>query len=55
VGFKKKAYAEGKVCRYKARLICKGFMQREGIDFVETFAPVARFQSITCSVATAAY
>ena len=53
--FKQKTNAEGKVCRYKARLVCKGFMQREGIDFVEAFAPVAKFQSIRCLVAIAAY
>jgi hypothetical protein len=40
---KKKTDAEGKVCRYKASLVCKGFLQREGIDFVETCVPVAKF------------
>jgi hypothetical protein len=53
--FKKKTNAEGKVCRYKAILVCKGFMQREGVDFVESFAPVAKFQSITCLIAIAVY
>jgi hypothetical protein len=53
--FKKKSNAEGKVCRYKARLVCKGLMQREGIDFVETFAPLAKFQSTRCLIANAAY
>ena len=31
---------------YKARLVSKGFMQREGVEFPETFAPVAKFASI---------
>ena len=43
--FRKKIDAEGKVCRYKARLVCKAFMQRADIDYCETFAPVAKFSS----------
>jgi len=53
--FKKKTNAEGKVCRYKARLVCKRFVQRAGIDFVEISTPVAKFQSIRCLIAIAAY
>ena len=37
---------EGKVIRNKARLFCKGYSQIEGIDFEETFAPVARMEAI---------
>lgn len=32
--------------RYKARLVARGYEQREGVDFVETFAPVATTNSI---------
>jgi hypothetical protein len=35
--FKKKLNAEGKVEKYKARLIAKGYSQVEGIDFGEIF------------------
>ena len=51
----KKTNAECNVCRCKARLVCKGFIQREGIDFVETFPPAAKFQSMRCLISIAAF
>ena len=36
----------GQVTQNKARLVCKGYPQIEGIDFEETFTPVARMESI---------
>lgn len=39
---------------YKARLVVKGFRQKEGIDFHETFSPVVRYESAKLFVAFAA-
>lgn len=44
--FQNKLDESGKVVRNKARFVCKGYAQQEGVDFGETFAPVARLESI---------
>jgi hypothetical protein len=44
--FKKKFNAEGKVEKYKAQLVAKGYSQVQGIDFSEIFSPVAKLSSI---------
>ena len=44
--FKIKHDKNGKPTRYKARLVAKGYSQIQGINYDETFSPVARYNSI---------
>jgi hypothetical protein len=37
---------QGQIIRNKARLVCKGYAQIEGLDFGETFAPVSILEAI---------
>ena len=53
--FKKKTDMDGNVQTYKARLVVKGFKQIHGIDYDETFSPVAMVKSIRILLATAVY
>ena len=53
--YKTKRGASGHVNKYKARLVAKGFLQRYGVDYDETYAPVARFPSIRAILALAAH
>src|ERR1044072_1473456 len=51
--FKNKFVESGTVTRNKARLVAQGYTQIKGVDFDETFAPVARLESIRLMLAVA--
>nr|GEY21139.1 hypothetical protein [Tanacetum cinerariifolium] len=53
--FKNKHDEENTVIRNKTRLVIQGYRQEEGIDFEESFAPVARMEAIRIFLAYAAY
>jgi hypothetical protein len=53
--FRTKRGADGSVIKHKARLVAKGFLQRYGVDYEETYAPVARYPSIRAILALAAH
>nr|GEU86395.1 Gag-Pol polyprotein [Tanacetum cinerariifolium] len=53
--WKNKKDEEQTVIRNKVRLVAKGYAKEEGIDFEESFAPVARLEAVRIFVAYAAY
>ena len=53
--YKKKTDADGNVYIHKVRLVAKGFRQIQGVDYDETFSPVAMLKSIRIILAIAAY
>ncbi|KAJ9565966.1 hypothetical protein OSB04_001932 [Centaurea solstitialis] len=53
--FRNKLDEVGTIIRNKARLVAQGYRQEEGIDYDETFAPVARLEAIRLFLAFAAH
>ncbi|KAK8669804.1 hypothetical protein V6N13_104573 [Hibiscus sabdariffa] len=53
--FKKKTDMDGNVQTYKGRLVAKGFQQIHGVDYDETFSPVAMIKSIRILLAVVAF
>nr|GEZ64729.1 hypothetical protein [Tanacetum cinerariifolium] len=53
--FKKKTDMDGNIHTYKAPIVAKGYTQTPGIDYEETFSPVADIRAIRILIAIAAY
>ena len=51
--FKKKLKADGSIDKYKARLVIKGFRQKQDLDYFDTYSPVTRITSIRMLIAIA--
>ena len=51
--FKVKHNGQGKAVLFKSRLVAKGYTQKHGIDFEETFSPIVHFSSIRTLLALA--
>ena len=53
--YKNKTDKEGNIVRNKERLVVKWYLQQEGIDYEETFAPVSRLEAVLIFLTYAAH
>ncbi|KAL2237863.1 UNVERIFIED_CONTAM: Retrovirus-related Pol polyprotein from transposon RE2 [Sesamum indicum] len=53
--YKRKLGANGEVTAFKAKLVAKGYTQGPGVDFEETYSPMAMTKSIQILIAIAAW
>lgn len=51
--YKVKREPDGRISKYKARIVAKGYIQKRGIDYEEVFASVARIETVRVILALA--
>jgi hypothetical protein len=51
--YKIKTNSDGSIERYKAKLVTKGYSQQHGMDYEETFAPIAKITTIRTLIVVA--
>lgn len=51
--FRRKLHSDGSINIFKVKLVVKGFKQREGIDYFDIYAPIARISTIRLLIALA--
>jgi hypothetical protein len=51
--YKIKHVADGSIEKYKARFVARGFSQKDGVDYKETFAPIVGYTSIMVVISLA--
>ncbi|KAL0404475.1 UNVERIFIED_CONTAM: Retrovirus-related Pol polyprotein from transposon TNT 1-94 [Sesamum radiatum] len=53
--YRLKKKSDGTIDRYKARLVARGFSQNYGLDYEETFGPIAKMTTVRSTFALAAF
>ena len=55
MGLQLKKDTQGRIVKHKARLVAKVYVQQQGIDFDEVFAPIARLETVRLLISIAAH